>query len=80
MSVYRLLRQKLKVGYAEKPLRSSIIFYAGMDGLGGLEMDTEENENVCCLAEGLVIARCHTEVFYAGYRGASIVLWFFTRS
>ncbi|KAH8107152.1 glycoside hydrolase [Cristinia sonorae] len=28
-----------------RPSRNSIIFYAGMDGLGGLDMDTEEDEN-----------------------------------
>ncbi|TCD68927.1 Processing alpha glucosidase I [Steccherinum ochraceum] len=30
---------------SDKPLRMSMIFYAGMDGLGGLDMETEENEN-----------------------------------
>lgn len=26
--------------------RTSFIFYFGVDGLGGLEMDTDEDENV----------------------------------
>jgi hypothetical protein len=30
------------------PARISLVFYAGLEGLGGLEMDTEENENVSC--------------------------------
>jgi Glycosyl hydrolase family 63 N-terminal domain len=29
-----------------KPSRTSFIFYAGMEGMGGLDMETDENENV----------------------------------
>lgn len=32
---------------ADRPLRTSMIFYMGMEGLGGLEMETDEDENVC---------------------------------
>jgi len=31
----------------EKPSRSSFIFYAGLEGLGGLDLETDEDENVC---------------------------------
>ncbi|THH33902.1 hypothetical protein EUX98_g303 [Antrodiella citrinella] len=30
---------------SEKPSRVSVVFYAGVDGLGGLDMETEENDN-----------------------------------
>lgn len=29
------------------PSRISTIFYFGLEGLGGLEMETDEDENVC---------------------------------
>jgi len=29
-----------------KPSRTSFIFYAGMEGMGGLDLETDENENV----------------------------------
>jgi hypothetical protein len=28
------------------PSQISLVFYAGLEGLGGLEMETDENENV----------------------------------
>lgn len=33
----------------DKYMRTSMIFYSGMEGLGGLDMDTDEDENVCHL-------------------------------
>ena len=30
----------------DAPSRTSFIFYLGIDGLGGLEMETDEDENV----------------------------------
>lgn len=30
------------------PSRTSMLFYLGIEGLGGLDMDTEEDENVRC--------------------------------
>ncbi len=32
--------------YTEKPSQISTVFYFGLEGLGGLEMETEEDENV----------------------------------
>lgn len=29
-----------------KPSRTSFIFYAGLEGMGGLELETDEDENV----------------------------------
>ena len=29
-----------------KPSRTSFIFYAGLEGMGGLDLETDENENV----------------------------------
>src|SRR5260221_11259431 len=30
-----------------RPSRTSFIFYAGLEGMGGLDLETDENENVC---------------------------------
>ena len=30
----------------EEPSRTSFIFYAGLEGMGGLELETDEDENV----------------------------------
>jgi hypothetical protein len=32
--------------FPEKPSRISTIFYFGLEGFGGLDMETDENENV----------------------------------
>jgi hypothetical protein len=29
------------------PTRTSFIFYLGLEGIGGLDMETNEDENVC---------------------------------
>lgn len=33
----------------EKVSRISVVFYMGMEGLGGIEMETDEDENVSFL-------------------------------
>jgi hypothetical protein len=30
----------------DQPSKTSLIFYFGLEGLGGFDMDTDENENV----------------------------------
>lgn len=36
----------LQCGVPGRPLRLSTIFYMGLEGLGGIDMETDENENV----------------------------------
>ena len=36
----------LQRGPPGRPLRLSTIFYMGLEGLGGIDMETDENENV----------------------------------
>lgn len=38
---------RLKLSETDVPSRISTIFYFGLEGLGGVDLDTEENENVC---------------------------------
>ena len=35
------------MNFPEKPSRISTIFYFGLEGLGGLDMETNENDDVC---------------------------------
>jgi hypothetical protein len=35
------------LNFPEKPSRISTIFYFGLEGLGGLDMETNENDDVC---------------------------------
>ncbi len=36
----------LTVALSGIPSRTSFVFYAGLEGLGGLELETDEDENV----------------------------------
>lgn len=40
---------RLKLSETDVPSRISTIFYVGLEGLGGVDLDTEENENVCII-------------------------------
>ena len=42
----RLADQHEQTGQQALPSRISAIFYAGMEGLGGIELDNEESDNV----------------------------------
>ena len=43
---YIHIQLALTVALSEIPSRTSFVFYAGLEGLGGLELETDENENV----------------------------------
>lgn len=36
----------IKLIIQDQPSKTSLIFYFGLEGLGGIDMDTDENENV----------------------------------
>lgn len=38
----------LRIASVELPSRTSFVFYLGLEGFGGLEMETDEDENVSC--------------------------------
>lgn len=41
-----ILVDKSNLNFPEKPSRISTIFYFGLEGLGGLDMETNENDDV----------------------------------
>ena len=48
-----MLIDRLDVLNPDMHARISTIFYFGLEGLGGLEMETDENENVCQLPSSI---------------------------
>jgi len=46
VSLHNIFSQMRLTDYPDIPSRVSTIFYFGLEGLGGLEMETDENENV----------------------------------
>lgn len=56
MSLASVSNMKFKRGREALPSRVSTIFYAGLEGLGGLDMENEEQENVSGVFPTLYVA------------------------